>query len=271
MGDLDHADAEWQAALRLQPGMIEAERALASLAAQKNDMAGLEHAASEIIRSQPGAPDGYGWRAFSLMGRNQFPAAEQDARKAIEVAPQAPDGYLEMGNLNALEHRFPEAENWYKQALSHDANSVDALRGLVNLYVADKQPDKAIAAANAQIALSPKNSVYYDLLGSVELDKQDYKAAERALTNAVELDNHSVDAIAKLGTAQAAMGNADQALATCENGLKNNPKAFALYMLMGKEYESKRDLERAKTAYQNALQVNRDEPVASNNLAYLLL
>ena len=114
---------------------------------QKGDMAALEHSASEMIRLQPGSADGYAMRAFSLMGRRQFPAAEMDARKALQIAPQAGVGYLEMGHLNAVQQRFSQAENWYKQSLAHDPSSADALRGLVNLYIAQKQTDKAIAAA----------------------------------------------------------------------------------------------------------------------------
>jgi tetratricopeptide (TPR) repeat protein len=271
LGDLDHAGTEWQEAVHLRPDMVDAYRSLATLALQKADMAGLERSASEMIRLQPAAADGYAMRSFSLMARKQFPAAEQDARKAIEIAPQAGVGYLEMGHLNALQQRFSEAENWYKQSLSRDANSGDALRGLLNLYVAQKQTDKAIATANAQIAISPNNSTFYDLLGSLLLGKKDYKGAEPALRKAIELDKHNSDAIAKLGSVQSAEGTPDAALATYNSGLKDNPKQAEIYILIGGVYENKHDLENAKSAYQTALQIKRDDPVASNNLAYLLL
>jgi cellulose synthase operon protein C len=234
-------------------------------------MPGLERTASDIIRLQPAAPDGYAMRAFALMGRKQIPAAELDARKAIQIAPQAGIGYLQMGHLNALQQRFSEAENWYKQSLSHDPNSADALRGLVNIYVAQKQFDKAITAANAQIAISPNNTTFYDLLGSLLVNKKDYKGAETALKNAIELDKHNSNAIATLGRVQSVEGAADAALQTFNSGLKDNPKEPSLYILMGGVYENKHDLEQAKTAYQTALQIKRDDPVASNNLAYLLL
>jgi tetratricopeptide (TPR) repeat protein len=155
--------------------------------------------------------------------------------------------------------------------LGHDPNSGDALRGLVNLYLAQKQTDKAIAAANSQIALSPNNSGFYSLLGSLFAQKKDYKAAEPALKKAIELDKHNPDAVATLGTVQSAQGDEDAALATYTSGVKDNPNVAALYILMGGVYEKKHDLEKAKSAYQNALQIKRDDPVASNNLAYLLL
>jgi tetratricopeptide (TPR) repeat protein len=271
MADFDHATAEWQQAIQLQPNMVEAHRSLAALALQQGDMVGLEHSATEMIRLQPGAADGYAMRAFSLMARKQYPAAEMDARKALQMAPQAGVGYLEMGHLNAVQQRFSEAESWYKQSLVHDPNSADTLRGLVNIYVAQKQTDKAIAAANAQISVSPNNSAFYDLLGSLLVNKKDYKGSETALKKAVELDKHNADAIATLGRVQSTTGDTDAALETYNNGLKDNPKQASLYILLGGVYENKHDLEKAKSAYQTALQIKRDDPVASNNLAYLLL
>src|SRR5262249_7497515 len=270
-GDLGRAGAEWQEAIRAQPDMGEAHRSLANLALQKNDMPGLEYSAGQVIRLQPAAADGYALRAFALMGRKQFPAAEMDARKAIQLAPQTGIGYLQMGHLNTLLHRFSEAESWYKQSLIHDPNSGDALRGLLQIYQLQNQTDKAIAAANAQITASPNNSVFYELLGSLFVGKKDYKGAETALRKAVELDKHNANAFASLGKVQQVEGNTDAALETYNNGIKENPNVAALYILSGDAYGKKHDLEKAKSAYQSALQVKRDDPYASNNLAYVLL
>ncbi len=269
--EFEAAGKEWQEAARLKPTMAEAQRALAGLALQRNDMPGLEQAASQIVRLQPGSPDGYAVRSFSFTKRGQFPAAEQDARKAIEVGPQSPSGYLGMGNLSTAEGKLSEAESWYKQSLSRDANSAEALNGLVNVYLAMKQPDKAIAATNAQIALSPKNTAFYDLLGTVMVTRKDYSGAQTALTKAVELNKNNADAYSKLCRAQFASGALDQAIATCNAAIIDNPKEPALYLLLGSLYEAKHDLDRAKSAYDRALQIKRDDPVASNNLAYVLL
>jgi tetratricopeptide (TPR) repeat protein len=234
-------------------------------------MSGLEQAAIHIISLQPAMPDGYALRAVSFMARGQYPAAEQDARKAMEVAPQSAVGYLQMANLRALQQKFSEAESWYKQSLSRDPNSADGLRGLINVYLLMKQPDKAIAAANAQITLSPKNSQFYDLLGSVMEGQKNYGMAESAFSKAIELDKTNTDAYGRLCQTQAISGAPDQAIATCINGARDNPKEASLYVLLGRMYEARHDLENAKSAYNTALQVRHDDPTASNNLAYVLM
>ena len=271
LGEPDRAGAEWQEAIRLRPNMVEADRALAALSLQKSDMAGLERYASEIIQLQPASSDGYALRSVSFMARKRYPAAELDARKAVEVAPQSPAGYLEMGDLNSLNHKNSEAINWYEQALSHDSNSIDALRGLANVYVSQKQPDKAISAINSHITTSPNNSSFYDLLGSVMLTKKDYSGAETAFRKAVQLNKNNVDAYVKLGQSQLARGATNETLATYAEATTANPKDPGLYVLTGIAYEHMHELDKAKAAYQTALQLKPDNPQASNNLAYVLL
>jgi tetratricopeptide (TPR) repeat protein len=270
-GDLDRAGTEWRQATQINPAMVEAHRALAAFAVQKKDMSGLEQESTQIINLQPASADGYAMRAFSFTQRRQFAGAEQDGRKAIEVAPQSAMGYLQMGNLQFAQGKLAESENWFRQALSHDPNSYDALHNLVQLYLAQKQTDKAVAAAQAQIAISPNNSVFYSLLGATLLGKKDYPGAQTALQKAVDLNKKNAEAYLLLAQAQAAGGSLDQALATCTNALRDNPKEGAFYMMEGSAYEKKHDLEGAKTAYQKALDLRRDDPLISNNLAYILL
>jgi len=270
-GELNRAAGEWQQAVRLQPMMTDAYRALAAVSLRKGDMAGLAQYASEIIRREPASTDGYAFRAGSLMAQGRLPEAEADARKAIEVAPESPVGYAEMGSLNFAEQKLPAAENWYEQALGHDPNSLDALEGLTNLYLSQKQPDKAIARINAQIERTPSNSAFYYVLGVAENSKGDLPAAETALKKSVELNKNDADAIVKLGQVQAAMGNPDQALATWSQGARENPQEAAFYIASAGVYVGKRDLERATSAYEMALKLRPEDPGVANNLAYALL
>ena len=158
---------------------------------RKQDMSGLAEYAGEMIRLEPAAPEGYAFRAASLIAQGRFAAGEVDARKAIEFAPESSTGYVEMGSLNFVKQNLPAAENWYKQALTHDPNSLDALEGLAKLYLTQKQPDKALTLINGQIARSPANSEFYDLLGTVELSKGDLPAADAALKKSAELNKNT--------------------------------------------------------------------------------
>jgi tetratricopeptide (TPR) repeat protein len=211
-------------------------------------------------------------RALSKINRKQFAAAEPDVKKAIEIAPQSPLGYVQLGNLRLVQKQYSEAEKAYQQALDRSPSSNDALSGLINTYLAQNQTDKAISAANAQIAKSPDSSAFYDLLGTTLFNnKKDFDGAEAALKKSAELDKNNSDALLKLGQVQVAKGSADQAIATYQQALRDNPREASFYILMGELYEAKQDWSKAKDAYQKALEIKPEEPLASNNLAYVML
>ena len=270
-GDVDRAASEWHQAVQLAPDMLDGYVLLARYDMQKNDMSGLEEVATKIIGLRPNAPDGYAQRALSLMQRKQFAAAEEDARKAIQVAPQSSAGYMQMGNLKKLQANFGEAESWYRQALSREPNSPDVLGALMSVYLLEKHPERAIATAKEQIAAQPNNGGFHGLLGAVLLNQKYYAGAQAELQKAVDLNKHDTDSYVRLGQAQYRAGAIDAAMTTCANGLRDNPNAYPLYLLMGSVYEKRNDLNNAKVVYQKALDLKPDDPAASNNLAYVLL
>ena len=266
------AESEWREAIRLKPTLTDAGRALAALELSRGDLDAVMQSAQQIIASQPNSPDGYMLRSVAEINRQKYSDAEEDLRKAISFAPQSPGPYVQMGSLYLRQKQFNEAEKSYQQALDKDPSSSDGLRGLMNTYIAQKQPEKAIAAANAQLIKSPNNSNFYDLLGTAQFEgKKDLKAAEASLRKAIDLDKNNSDALVKLGKVQIAEGSADQALTTYQQSIKDNPREITFYVLAGELYEAKNNWDNAKSMYQQALNIQPDNPLASNNLAYVML
>jgi cellulose synthase operon protein C len=266
------AESEWNEAIRLRPDMTDAERALAALELRRGDLNALTQTAQQIITAQPYSGDGYLLRAIAEMNRQKYTESEQDLQKSMQFAPASAAPYVQMGNMRLLQKNYTEAEKFYQQALDKDPSSSDGLSGLMNTFLAAKQPDKAIAAAYTQIGKVPNNSNFYDLLGTALFDgKKDLKSAEAALRKAIELDKNNGDALGKLGKVQVAEGSADQALATYTQSIKDHPREVSFYILAGEIYESRNNWDQAKTLYQQALNIQPDNPLASNNLAYVML
>ncbi|MGD0163805.1 MAG: tetratricopeptide repeat protein [Candidatus Sulfotelmatobacter sp.] len=273
--DMQHNDAraesEWRESVRLRPDLTDAQRALAALAVRHGDLDALTQTAQQIIANAPYAPDGYLMRALAEMNRQKYSDAEQDLHKAMEIVPGSPAPYVQMGNLHQVQKQYAEGIKFYQQALDKDPSSTDALQGIMNTYLAQKQPDQAIAAARAQVAKSPNTSGFYDLLGTALYQKKDFGGAHTAFQKAIELDKNNSDALLKLGEVQAAEGSVSQALVTYQQSIKDHPHEIAFYILAGEMYESQSNWDQAKGMYQKALEIQPDNPLASNNLAYVML
>jgi len=135
-----------------------------------------------------------------------------------------------------------------------------------------KQPDKAIATAKVQLANYPKNAGFHIMLGQLLMEqKKDLAGAEEQFQHASQIDPKNGEAMVRLGMVQNARGAADQALETYLDGSKINPREVTFYLLAGGIYENKQDWDHAKQQYQKALAVQPDNPVASNDLAYVML
>jgi len=274
--DMQHnekqAESELREAVGLRPDLTDAQRALATMEVRRGDFDGLTQTAQQIIFGAPTAPDGYLYRALAEMNRKKYSDAEQDMRKAAQVAPASSAPYVQMGNLHQLQKQYAEAIKSYQEALDKDPSSTDALQGLMNTYLALKQPEQAVAAAKTQIAKSPNTSGFYDLLGTaLSQNKKDFGGADAAFRKAVELDKNNFDALLKLTEIQVAEGSIDQALATDLQSIKDHPREINFYLAAGMMYEAQSKFDQARAMYQQALNIQADNALASNNMAYLML
>jgi cellulose synthase operon protein C len=272
LGNVSRAEAEWRDAVRLRPEIVEAHRALAGVAVHRRDAAALAQEADQIIALQPAAPDGYLLRAVANIDRKQFAAADEFIKRSLEKQPNNPAAYVQLGNLRMAQSQFAEAQKSYQQALDLDPNSTEALGGVLNVDLIEKQPDRAIDRAKTQLAKYPKNAGFHIMLGQLLMEqKKDLAGAEQEFKQAADLDAKNSEALVKLGMVQNLRGDTDQALQTYLAGAKNNPKEVAFYLLAGSIYEKKQDYEHAMQQYQKARDVQPDNAIASNGLAYLML
>ncbi len=272
LGNANRAEAEWREAVRLRPDIVEAHRALAGVAIHKSDASALVQEADQIIALQPAAPDGYLLHGMADIDRKQYATADDYIHRALEKEPDYPAAYVQLGNLHMAQNQYAEAQKAYQQALDQNPNSPEALGGVLNVDLVQKQPDRAIATAKAQLDKYPKNVAFHIMLAQLLMEqKKDLAGAEQELHLASDLDKKNGEALVKLGMVQSARGNIDQALQTYLDASKANPREIAFYLLAGNIYENKQDWDHAKQQYQKVLEIQPQNPLASNNLAYVML
>lgn len=271
-GDIGRAESEWRDAVRLKPSLVEAQLLLGDLEFSRGENDAVLDTARQIVATRPDLAEGYILKAAVELELQKLSDAQHDAQEAIKRAPNHPSPYAQLGTVELAQKHFAEAEKYYRESLDRNPAFANALNGLMRTYIAQKQIDKAFDAANQQIAKAPNSSNLYDLLGTAFYEvKKDYPGAQAALQKAVDLDKHNIDAIEKLGRVEIKQGAADQALALCLQAVKDNPHEVRFYNFAGEIYESKQNWDQAKAMYQQALGVSPDNPLASNNLAYMIL
>jgi tetratricopeptide (TPR) repeat protein len=270
-GDLAGAEREWREAVKLKASTLDAQEHLATLALLKGDLTLLEQSATAWLMYAPSAPQGYLMRGTALMKKGDASGAEKDLRHALQLDPKNSIACARLGDLRASQKQYQEAQKFYEQALDYNPRARDALQGLVNVFVMQKQPEKALQRVQAQVAKVPDDSAYYFLLGEMLLGNHKTAEAQSALENAVRLNKNNVGACLLLAQIQDAAGQQDQAAGTYDHSLRDNPSDVRLYLALGALEERRENWQRAEQLYQKVLQIQTDQPTAANNLSFLLL
>lgn len=272
-GNPEQAQAEWRETVGLDPNLVEAQSALAAAALKKGDPLDLRAAAEAIIGARPKLPDGYVLRAIAEVSTKDQSAAEVDLNRAIQVAPQNFVGYTHLAEFRALQKKYAEAERLYSQALALNSNSTEALQGLVAVLIEEKQTDKALAKVDEMISRAPETGAYYLLRANLLTGTKppQYDQAEAALLKASDLNRSDATALISLSQLYVNRGSTEKAVTSLQEGIQRDPKNAQAYLLLGALEERQQNWQKAQELYQKALELQPDFPLASNNLAYLML
>jgi tetratricopeptide (TPR) repeat protein len=186
-------------------------------------------------------------------------------------APQNSLAYLMLGELRYAQKKYPEGAALLEQALQYDPNSIAAMRGLVGYDLLKKQPGNALARLNAQIAKSPKNSGFYDLLAQLQIQNKNLDQAAATAQKAMELNPDDGEAVSIYAQLQVQRGQASNAVGAWEQWSKIHPNNAGGLAILGMLEESRGNKQKAEDYYKKALQIQPAQPVAANNLAYMML
>jgi cellulose synthase operon protein C len=270
-GKTQEAQTELREAVRYSPSLYEAWRALGENAVQRADWEGLHNIAVELKKTAPRSPEGYLFDATARMNQNDDASAEGDLSRLITIAPDRALGYVKLGQLRVIQKKLDEAEKLFRQGMSHEPDSFEALEGLMDVAFQKNKPVDGLHMVQTAIDKYPNNSKLYLLQAQALVKNKQQHEAEQALERATQLDSQNVNAIVLLAELQAERGARDQAIASYQRAIGLSPNALSVQVALGGLYESSGNWQTAQALYQKVLAAQPDNPVAANNLAYILL
>ena len=270
-GDSALAVSSFRRTVELDPRGLEAPEELAQIAMQRGDANMLAEVANKTIAAAPRFPGGYVWRAMVEISQKQPDKGEADLKTAMYMAPQSPMAYLELARLRFAQKRIPDGVALLQQVLQYDPGSTEAVRMLVSYHMSQKQPDKALALLNEQIAKSPNNSSLYDLLAELQAETKNLDQASATAQKAMQMNPADGEAVMLYAQFQSRRGELDNAIVAWQQWSKAHPNDANVLALLGTLEESRGDTKTADADYRKALQLQPQQPIAANNLAFRLL
>lgn len=268
--DISQARRELTEAVKLAPNLREARTALATihLAEGSPDLA-IEQAQAALRLN------GRDLAAATILGdaylrKNDIQKAKQTFEAIAKALPREQVSRYRLGLIERSEKNDTGALAHFEESLAINPHAIEPLDQIATIKLAQGKAKEARERVLKQIEASPKNPLFYNLLGKIWLHTKETAQAEAAYKKAIEITPDFPLSYTNLGELYLATGKQDQAVKEYEAALAKNPKLVGAHMILGMIHERKKELDKAKAKYEEVLKINPKFGPAANNLAYLL-
>jgi TolB-like protein len=198
----------------------------------------------------------YAGEASGPMVHESFAKALSDAQEAIALAPNLAEGHVALASyFEAGSQDFTRANEEYERALALAPGNVRVLQDYGTFAVAMGRTDTGIAAARRAVVLDPLNRDSHYNLGSSLYRARQNSEAIAALQDALALDPEDPFSLAFRGLAYYALGDFENARASCESkpddGLSQQCLAVT-YDKLGRHADAEAALAKLRAAFGDA-------------------
>jgi len=194
--------------------------------------------------------------------------ARTAAELAIGLDNQLALSHVAMGWVHEYYGELAEAEASYEQALLMNPTDFYAFLGQGRLLTATNQHAAAAVVFETAIQSFPNESRFYDHLGSIHFQNQQYELAEKAFQKSVELSEDNIFAYSNLSAVNFMQGDIGTAIGVLQKGLQIRPHP-ELYSNLGTYFFALGQYPQAVNAFERALEAkgNSDDYLLWANLA----
>ncbi|MBI1286067.1 MAG: tetratricopeptide repeat protein [Flavobacteriales bacterium] len=225
-----------QKAHALQPDMLEPLYRLAQFSLYIDKFQECINYANDMLRINARDDRPFMVKSLCYSELGDTTKAIENMLEAVTLNPDNFDGYMQLGVLH-YHKKDPRAEDYFRAAL-------------------DIRPDDILTL--------------YDL-GLFYQDNDRLNDALRTYTHILELDSTYTNAYYNMGYIHYQyLKEYDKALENFDKAVKLNPKYHQAVYMRGLCYEAKGDVQRAKSEYSYAIQLNPDYKLAADGLTRLL-
>jgi tetratricopeptide (TPR) repeat protein len=266
-GERDLAIGALNDIVTLDPSDAEAAQVLATLLTQRGD----NDAALKVweLVLQHGTDKGQALRSRAQIAIQQknWTTAQADIDALLKIPEQQAVGAVLAGNMLLAQQRFEQGREWFEKAQSAAPQASEPVIGVVRSYLAQNNPDQAIAYLTDHTRTNPNDAVAFSMLGELSAGQKKLDEARTAYAKAIELQPTWPNPRRQLGALLARNGQIEEAIGVFEDGIKAIPENVDLLNdLAGLQFTAGRHGEAVAT-YGRVIDLQPDSDLAINNFA----
>jgi cellulose synthase operon protein C len=225
-------------------------------------------AAQSAVTAIPDSPE-----VLDALGRAQLASGDTNQalitfNKVAGLQPSSPLPQMRLAEANMLAKDKVAAAQSLRRALEVKPDHLDAQLGLIQLAMDAKNYSDATAIARSVQKQRPKEAIGYKFEGDIAAVQKKFDVAADAYRTGLK-QGAFPDLAIKLHAALNANGKTADANKLASDWLRDNPKDMAVRMYLAGEAISTKDMAGAEKLYQSIIQIQPDNAIAYNNLAWV--
>ncbi len=258
------------AAVKASPGDLQSRLRLIDFHWSSGNLKAAQAASQEADTAIPNRRE-----LLMLMGRIQlaskdFQQALTTFNRVVALQPSSAPAALGIAEAMAGQKDYPAAERQLQRLLQGNPQLLPARRMLAGVYLARDRKAEAIALARDLQKLSPAQASGYALEAEVEAQQRNWNGAQAAYRTALQ-KQPSTEFATKLHATLLMAGKPDEALKLSNGWIAEHPKDAAFRFYLSDAALARKDWPEAEKGYREVLRVQPENPLAMNNVAWLLL
>jgi tetratricopeptide (TPR) repeat protein len=269
-GERELAEDTLEQALQGQPQELAIRQDLVRLLLARGDADAVLAELREALIYHPGDATLLVTQFTLQLQRRDWDGAHKTAERVRDAAGDVAQGHYLLGLVNQGQGLQREALAEFDRALAVDPERLEVLAPMVRSFLADGDPEAALARLEAVRATHPDNATLLNLIGEVKLLTGAADAAIEEFEAALRLDPKLPITHRNLGRAYLAGKDQARALAAYRAGIAAGGREPALVTELATVLEQMGDIDQAVAEYESVLAGDPAALYAANNLAMML-
>jgi Flp pilus assembly protein TadD len=196
--------------------------------------------------------------------------ARNDLQAEVAKFPESPDLQFQLALVNYAERKFPESEKLFRKLLEKYPNDPRLNLATANVLLDTGRGKQALELLQAQLQRAPDNQSMRYAVAATALRSHDLPLADQEYRKLVTLQPKNFELYMRLGETLRQEGQVQQAIEMLRRGQGLAPNNAMANLQLGMTYEAAGMRREALPYYENVLKADGNNPVALNNLAFLL-
>jgi tetratricopeptide (TPR) repeat protein len=217
----------------------------------------------------PNNEDAIGARAKANLDMKNIEEAKKDWQKLCEMQPNNPSYWYGLAMVDAIKGDTASALTHFRKVLDLKPDFIAAVKDILFLYVKDKKLDAALAELDRLSQSKTPQDAIHELRGEVYLAQKNAAAAEQEWRKTIELNPQNYQAYVMLGMLKRMQNQLPQAIKEIDQLIARNDKLPQAYILKSQYLTQSKDTSGAIENLRKALKLDPENPIASNDLAWI--